>query len=210
MPLTLGSQVSALYYFEIADANIQHEVLETIKKSLGFELSVTDDVTNPFGYARQLVQDKIGSRRTSFFFPHNSDAAPWWQGENGRLASLATAANLAAVHFKDDPQFYARLRAYALNQLNWILGLNPFDTSMLSGVGRNNPQYMFFDSWEFTNAPGGISNGITSGFRDEDDIDFNLTYKQTGADNDWRWQEQWLPHTAWYLLAVSSQSEDSK
>jgi len=28
--------VSLLYYFEIADANIQHEVLETIKKSLGF------------------------------------------------------------------------------------------------------------------------------------------------------------------------------
>ena len=39
----------------------------------------------------------------------------------------------------------------------------------------HNPQYLFFDSWEFTNAPGGISNGITSGFRDEEDIDFNLT-----------------------------------
>jgi hypothetical protein len=66
------------------------------------------------------------------------------------------------------------------------------------------------DSWEFTNAPGGISNGITSGFRDEEDIDFNLTYKQTGADNDWRWQEQWLPHAAWYLLAVSSANGSSK
>jgi Glycosyl hydrolase family 9/Cellulase N-terminal ig-like domain len=202
--------VSLLYYFEIAGANAEREVLETIKQSLSFELSVTDEVSNPFGYARQLVQDKSGDRRTSFFFPHNSDAAPWWQGENGRLASLASAAALAAEHFKDDPQFYTRLRRYASNQLNWILGLNPFDTCMLYGIGRNNPQYMFFDSWEFTNAPGGISNGITSGFRDEDNIDFNLTYKQTGADNDWRWQEQWLPHAAWYLLAVSSQREESK
>jgi len=69
---------------------------------------------------------------------------------------------------------------------------------------------MFFDSWEFTNAPGGISNGITSGFRDEEDIDYNLTYKQTGADNDWRWQEQWLPHASWYLLAVASGAEAKK
>jgi Glycosyl hydrolase family 9/Cellulase N-terminal ig-like domain len=199
--------VSLLYYLEIAEANTRRDVLDALKRSLTFELRTTDEVTNPFGYARELVQDKTGNRRTSFFFPHNSDAAPWWQGENGRLASLATAANLAAAHFKDDPRFYARLQAYSTNQINWILGLNPFDTSMLYGVGHNNPQYMFFDSWEFTNAPGGISNGITSGFRDEDDIDFDLTYKQTGADNDWRWQEQWLPHAAWYLLAVSSRTE---
>jgi Glycosyl hydrolase family 9/Cellulase N-terminal ig-like domain len=202
--------VSLLYYSEIAADTTSHAVLETIKKSLGFELGVTEEVANPFGYARQLVQDKSGNRRTSFFFPHNSDAAPWWQGENGRLASLAAAASLAAMHFQDDPPFDRRLRLYASNQLNWILGLNPFDTCMLYGVGRNNPQYLFFDSWEFTNAPGGISNGITSGFHDEDDIDFNLTYKQTGADNDWRWQEQWLPHGAWYLLAIASQREESK
>ena len=81
---------------------------------------------------------------------------------------------------------------------------------MMYGVGRNNPQYMFFDSWEFTNSPGGISNGITSGFKDEDDIDFDLKYTETGADNDWRWQEQWLPHAAWFLMAVSAQGEGKK
>jgi hypothetical protein len=197
--------VSLLYYSEIADPKTNGKILETIRKSLNSQLAVTAEVGNPFGYARQLVQDKTGNRHTSFFFPHNSDAAPWWQGENARLASLATAAHLAAKQFPNDPEFQSKLRAFSTNQLNWILGLNPFDSSMMNGVGRNNPQYMFFDSWEFTNAPGGISNGITSGFRDEEDIDYNLTYKQTGADNDWRWQEQWLPHAAWYLLAVSSQ-----
>jgi len=25
----------------------------------------------------------------------------------------------------------------------------------------------------------------------------------TGRDEDWRWSEQWLPHAAWYLYAVS-------
>jgi hypothetical protein len=182
----------------------KQQVLDTVKRSLEFELSLTAEVNNPFGYSRELVQDKTGARRASFFFPHNSDAAPWWQGENARLASVATAARLAARVFSGDAAFHDQLEAFATNQLNWILGLNPFDSCMLNGVGRNNPPYMYFDSWEFTNAPGGISNGITSGFRDENDIDYMLPYRQTGADNDWRWEEQWLPHAAWYLLAVAS------
>ena len=198
--------VSLIYYAPIADAATRAQLVDTIKKSLNFELGVTQEVNNPFAYSRQLVQDKAGHRHTSFFFPHDSDAAPWWQGENARLASLAAAARLAAPYFAQDPAFQKKLESFALDQLNWILGLNPFDSSMMYGVGRNNPQYMFFDSWEFTNTPGGISNGITSGFRDENDIDYMLNYKQTGADNDWRWSEQWLPHAAWYLLAVSAES----
>jgi hypothetical protein len=202
--------VSLLYYAEIASPEMQQRVRATIKKSLAFQLAITQEVNNPFGYARQLTQDKNGNRRTTFFFPHNTEVAPWWQGENARLASLSAAARLAAKQFPDDPVFQGRLRGFAANQLDWILGLNPFDSSMMKGVGRNNPQYLFFDSWEFTNAPGGISNGITAGFKDEEDIDFNLTYKQTGADNDWRWQEQWLPHVAWYILAVSADEVSPK
>jgi hypothetical protein len=196
--------VSLLYYLEIADERDKRQVLDTARKSLQFELQVTNEVNNPFGYARQLVQDKAGARRTSFFFPHNSDAAPWWQGENARLASLAAASRLAEKYFPQDRAFQNHLETYATNQINWILGLNPFDTCMMAGVGRNNPTYFFFDSWEFTNAPGGISNGITSGFHDEEDIDYDLKWHETGADNDWRWQEQWLPHAAWYLLAASA------
>ena len=197
--------VSLIYYAQIASLDMQQRVRDAVRKSLSFQLAMNADVTNPFGYARQLTQDKDGNRKITFFFPHNTEVAPWWQGENARVASLATAAHLAAKQFPDDPEFQRKLRAFATNQLDWILGANPFDSSMMNGVGRNNPVYMFFDSWEFTNAPGGISNGITAGFKDENDIDFNLTYKQTGADNDWRWQEQWLPHGAWYILAVCSQ-----
>jgi hypothetical protein len=199
--------VSLLYYSEIAGPEIQKKVRDTVKKSLEFQLDINHDVNNPFGYARQLTQDKDGNRHITFFFPHNTEVAPWWQGENARLASLATAARLAAEQFPDDHAFQERLRVFATAQLNWILGLNPFDSSMMKGIGRNNPQYLFFDSWEYTNAPGGISNGITGGFKDEDGIDYNLTYHQTGADNDWRWQEQWLPHGAWYIFAVSAHDE---
>jgi Glycosyl hydrolase family 9 len=196
--------VSLLYYAEIAEPATRKQVLDVVRKSLEFELAITAEVNNPFGYSREYVQDKTGARHTSFVFPHNSDAAPWWQGENARLASVAAAAHLAVRAFSDDAELRGKLEAFATNQLNWILGLNPFDSCMLNGVGRNNPPYMYFDSWEFTNAPGGISNGITGGFKDENDIDFQIPYRETGADNDWRWGEQWLPHSSWYLLAVAS------
>jgi hypothetical protein len=66
---------------------------------------------------------------------------------------------------------------------------------------------MFFDSYEYTNAPGGIVNGITAGVKDEQDIDYCLHFSQTGKDDDWRWAEQWLPHAAWYLYAVTLGAE---
>jgi hypothetical protein len=195
--------VSLINYVSIADEATKNKVLETVRKSLTFELGVTSEINNPFGYARQLVQSKEGVKRTSFFFPHDTEAAPWWQGENARLGSLATAARMAAPFYKSDVEFYGKLHSYAWNQLNWILGLNPYDASMLHGTGRNNIAYMFFGTYQYTNAPGGICNGITGGFEDEDSIDYDLSYLKTGKDDDWRWAEQWLPHAAWYLVAIA-------
>jgi hypothetical protein len=168
---------------------------------LRFELAVTAEVNNPFGLARQLVLSH-GKPRTAFFFPHDTEAAPWWQGEDARLASLAAAARLAAPLFADDPAFQTQLTAYAWNQLHWILGRNPFDTCMLVGSGHGDTAYMFFQSYKYTNAPGAIVNGVTSDAGDEDGIAFNQGYAVTGKDEDWRWTEQWLPHAAWYLLAA--------
>lgn len=195
--------VSLLEYAAIADPARQTAALAAVRRSLAHELAVTAEVANPFGYGRQLVQDKTGARRTSFFFPHNTETEPWWQGENARLGSLAAAARLGARAFARDADFRRRLEAFGRDQLNWILGLNPYDSCMLQDKGRHNPAYMFFDSYEYTNAPGGIVNGITAGYQDEQDIDYLLHFKQTGKDDDWRWAEQWLPHAAWYLFAVA-------
>jgi hypothetical protein len=199
-----GMPIMALVnYFSIADESESKHITDVIRKSLEFELSVTKEINNPFGYARQLIQNKEGVKRTTFFFPHDTEAAPWWQGENARLASLAAAARLATPIFQDDVEFQKQLQNYAWNQLNWVLGLNPYDASMLHGTGRNNIAYMFFGTYQYTNAPGGICNGITGGFDDEDGIDYDLSYLKTGKDDDWRWAEQWLPHAAWYLTAIS-------
>jgi len=203
-PADAGLPVVALAdYYDIADVATKAKVVDGVKRSMAFELAVTAEVANPFGYSRQLVQSKNGARRTSFFFPHDTETAPWWQGENARLGSMAAAAKRAVRLCAADKALADKYRAFGRDQLNWILGLNPFDACMLQGRGRNNPQYIFFESYEYTNAPGGIVNGITGGYKDEADIDLNLHFSVTGKDDDWRWAEQWLPHAAWYLYAVS-------
>lgn len=203
-PADAGLPVVALAdYYDIADVAAKAKVVDAVKRSMAFELAVTAEVANPFGYSRQLVQNKSGARRTSFFFPHDTETAPWWQGENARLGSMAAAAKRAARLCAADKALADKYRAFGRDQLNWILGLNPFDACMLQGRGRNNPQYIFFESYEYTNAPGGIVNGITGGYKDEADIDLNLHFSVTGKDDDWRWAEQWLPHAAWYLYAAA-------
>jgi hypothetical protein len=195
--------ISLLEYAAIASPQQLKQVRQTVERSLRFELALTSEVNNPFGYARQFVRMGDGTLRSAFFFPHDTEAAPWWQGENARLASLAAAARMALPFFADEPAFQLQLRIYAWNQLHWILGRNPFDTSMLMGSGHGNAAYMFFRSYKYTSAPGSIVNGITSALDDEDGIAFNEGFAVTGKDEDWRWTEQWLPHAAWYLYAIS-------
>ena len=195
--------ISLLEYAQIASPAQKAAVRAIVKRSLQSEMNVTAEVTNPFGYARQIVRMGDGRVRSAFFFPHDTEAAPWWQGEDARLASLASAARLAAPLFADDPAFQASLEEYAWNQLHWILGRNPYAASMLMGSGHNNAPYMFFRSYKYTSAPGAIINGITAASSDEDGIAFDQGYAVTGQDEDWRWTEEWLPHAAWYLYAVS-------
>ena len=195
--------VGLLNYATIVSGEKKKAVLDVVRKSLEFELSITAEVNNPFGYARQFVQFRDGKRQSGFFFPHRTETGWWWQGENARLGSLASAAKLAAQFFNDDKIFSTKLRNYAYDQINWILGLNPYDACMLEGSGHNNPQYLFYGSWEYKGTPGGIVNGITAGMTDYEDIDFEKGYAVTGEDDDWRWLEQWIPHASWFMYAVS-------
>jgi hypothetical protein len=199
--------ISLLRYCEIEpDEPRRERAAAAVRSSLMFELTVTAEVPNPFGYARQYVRSLGGSKRSAFFIPHVNESGYWWQGENARLASLAAAARMATAglsaawmdttRLSPDPAY--ALEAYARDQLNWILGLNPFDTCMLHGFGRNNPEY----EPDYPNTFGGICNGITAGFADDEDIDFLPEPFARQGEHRWRWSEQWIPHAAWYLLAV--------
>ncbi len=158
---------------------------------------------NPFLLARQWVKPVDGQVYPAFFVPHNNETGYWWQGENARLASLSCAARRAVRYFGDKPETAAVLDEFADAQLHWILGRNPYDMCMLQGHGRNNPRYEEF----YPNAPGGICNGITAGFTDEADIDFLPAEVEGRGDHRWRWSEQWIPHAAWFLLALAADSK---
>lgn len=193
--------------------------MECIIKALAFELSISSEVFNPFGLARQYVKDLDKEPRSSFFVPHENESGYWWQGENARLSSLSSscwlALNFLDAHFDENKydhqntlsiqELKVNLNYFARMQIDWILGINPYNMCMLHGHGRNNPQY----EKAYPPCVGGICNGITGGFTNELGIDFAPIEAKNQGDQKWRWGEQWIPHAAWYLLAISSHSSYS-
>ncbi|WP_025570845.1 glycoside hydrolase family 9 protein [Vibrio parahaemolyticus] len=192
-------------YLAIEDDSVPTESIKCIvNRACEFEIKISNKVTNPFGYPRQYVKGVNESKRDAFFVAHNNESGYWWQGENARLGSLATMAYLAQPHITSQ-EIQQQLSVFAQDALNWIVGLNPYDMCMLDGHGRNNPDYL--PQYGFFNAKGGVCNGITGGFEDEEDIAFNPPAQKDDMLQNWRWGEQWIPHGAWYLLAVMSQAQ---
>ncbi|MBE4420857.1 chitobiase [Vibrio parahaemolyticus] len=192
-------------YLAIEDDAVQTEsVKRIVNRACEFEIKISTKVTNPFGYPRQYVKGVNESKRDAFFVAHNNESGYWWQGENARLGSLATMAYLAQPHIASQ-EIQQQLSVFAQDALNWIVGLNPYDMCMLDGHGRNNPDYL--PQYGFFNAKGGVCNGITGGFEDEEDIAFNPPAQKDDMLQNWRWGEQWIPHGAWYLLAIMSQAQ---
>ncbi|HCH1182967.1 TPA: glycoside hydrolase family 9 protein [Vibrio parahaemolyticus] len=192
-------------YLAIEDDSVQTEsVKRIVNRACEFEIKISNKVTNPFGYPRQYVKGVNESKRDAFFVAHNNESGYWWQGENARLGSLATMAYLAQPHIASR-EIQQQLSVFAQDALNWIVGLNPYDMCMLDGHGRNNPDYL--PQYGFFNAKGGVCNGITGGFEDEEDIAFNPPAQKDDMLQNWRWGEQWIPHGAWYLLAIMSQAQ---
>ena len=185
------------------DSELAASIKQTVNQACEFELELTNRVTNPFGYPRQYVKGVEESKRDAFFIAHNNESGYWWQGENARLGSLASMSYLAKPYIESH-ETQQQLIRLGQDALNWIVGLNPYDMCMLDGHGRNNPDYL--PQYGFFNAKGGICNGITGGFEDENDIAFNPPAQKDDILQNWRWGEQWIPHGAWYLLAIMSQA----
>ncbi|KAF2340852.1 glycoside hydrolase family 9 protein [Flavobacterium tistrianum] len=202
-----GLPVVALtrYLKKESDSKERTAAENVIKKALQYNLAVTNNVANPFGYARQsfLFNDKI---QDGFFIPHDNETGWWWQGENARLASLATAAIEGGKSFSIQKNNNTKksLDLYASQQLSWILGCNPYSMCFLYKFGENNVPYMH-SNYGHGSEKGGISNGITGkdGNADGSGIDFKMEDK----GNEWRWTEQWIPHSAWFLQAITAMVE---
>jgi hypothetical protein len=151
--------------------------------------------TVPFGVYSE--KDPGGNRRIGkywyryFMKPQNeqTSATWWWVGINSHVASngvgLCRASRLLA-----DPS----LRAIAQRQLDWVLGVNPFNASTVTGVGRNQPRLYSTTTFSPPTPPiaGGVMNGIGGSESDEPKLD----------SGSWNTCEYWTPmvcHVMWLM-----------
>ena len=177
------------------------QALQTIKKAIDYNLAVTKEVANPFGYPRQTFKVN-GIIQNGFFIPHENESGWWWQGEDARLGSLAAAMLVGGrlVYPGDGPlKVNADIAQYASNLVSWVLGVNPYNMCMMYGYGKNNVPYMAA-MYGHGSGIGGISNGITGSEANGAGIEF----KVEDNGNEWRWSEQWIPHSGWFLQAVTA------
>jgi hypothetical protein len=195
----------ARYLDKESDPALRKGALSTIKTALDYNLRISQEVPNPFGYARQSYLYK-GKVQKGFFIPHENESGWWWQGEDARLGSLAAAALVGGrlVYPDKGPLGVKKaLAVYATDLVSWVLGNNPYNMCMLYGYGKNNVPHMS-SMYGHGTGKGGISNGITGmdGHPDGSGIDF----KVEDNGNEWRWSEQWIPHTGWFLQAITALS----
>jgi len=189
------------------DAALRSAALGTIQKALDYNLSITNNTGNPFGYARQSFLYR-GEIKDGFFIPHENETGWWWQGEDARLGSLATAAieggrlvygSQGGWRVKDS------LAAYASQQTSWILGCNPYSMCFMYGFGNKNVPYMH-SNFGHGSEKGGVSNGVTG--KDGNGDGSGIDFKTEAQGDEWRWTEQWIPHAAWFLQAITAMAEE--
>jgi hypothetical protein len=197
----------ARYLNKETDKSCRELALGTIKKALDFNLKITNEISNPFGYPRQSFLYK-GQVQNGFFIPHENESGWWWQGEDARLGSLAAAAIVGGrLVYTGNAAFGVdqELADYAGHLISWVLGCNPYNICMMYGYGRNNVPYMSA-MYGHGSGRGGISNGITG--KDGNGDGSGIDFKMEDNGNEWRWSEQWIPHTGWFLQAVAAMSSN--
>ena len=200
--------VALIRYLELEpDRSVAAKISGEAQKHLAWLVDVTDKASNPFGYAKQVYRTG-DSLRTGYFIPHDNEAEYWWQGESARIASLAAAVVYAsrALDYSDSLSAFG----YAADQLDWILGKNPYGISFMEGVGKNNPP-AYKGTLGKGMLKGGIANGITGKNSDGSGIIWNDVAGAGFYDSwqNWRWIERWLPHSTWYLMALAARYDET-
>jgi len=118
----------------------------------------------------------------------------WWVGINANLAASGIGFAKAA-QVLNDPS----LLAYAQQQLNWIIGANPFNSSTLIGIGYNHPKHFPGSTFypQTPVIPGAVMNGLGGDHKDQPVIG-------TGG---WQISEYWTPmvaQTLWLMAEISA------
>jgi hypothetical protein len=154
---------------------------------------------NSFGivpYGLFSKQDTLGNKKTGkYWYRYFMDPRlSWWVGINANLASAGVGLMKASV-ILNDPE----LKALAQKQLDWIIGVNPFNSSTIMTVGRNQPTPMLGSEFKPPTPllPGAVMNGLGGDVADQPHFI---------AENNYQQSEYWTPmvaYTIWLMAEIS-------
>jgi hypothetical protein len=147
----------------------------------------------PFGLYTGI--DPGGSRKAGIYWYRYfmQPELSWWVGINSNLASAGVGL-VKSSEVLNDPV----LKNIAQRQLDWITGVNPFNSSTIAGVGYNHP--LHFGGSTFLPStpvlPGAVLNGLGGTASDMPDI----------GNGNWQISEYWTPmvaYTIWLMAELS-------
>jgi hypothetical protein len=154
---------------------------------------------NPFGLSKQSVGAPPEEAQEYFFEPTSA------LGHNWELLTRAWAAALCYRLNRD-----RRALRYAVDQVDWVLGKNPYGLCMFEGKGAFNPpryhhRYDSIPGHGRGAVPGCVPNGFVRTPAGSDQPGFDLSYPAPGKRHaSYRTSEPWLTHNMWFLMAVSA------
>ena len=191
--VTNGQPAAALALWTLA--NPEHPFADDARKSLlaynGYQRALS---ANAFGISK--VYKAEGE---AWFFPFKKDG-DWHVGENSHYLSDAWAAFLTYRATGDEDAL-----AFGLDQLNWVMGMNPYGICMVHDMGKihtatTHHRYNSIPGQPQGSPTGSVFNGIVR-FNAANDIPlWDLLPQGTPR---YECNEPWLPHNAYYLLAIT-------
>lgn len=192
-PLIALCEFMIAFPADMLNTRIRNILSETFEKHITPLLS-----TNPFGIMPYGIYEKAETKgdlyrpfRDGFLFRfYMPDHSPQKinHGLSGHWTGWAHALALASIVLDD-----LTMKDAALDQLYWLIGGNPLDASMISGIGFNNP--MPHSRFHGT-IPGGICTGPRGDDHDEISIDL-------GRNAEWNTTEYWNLPAANMMMALS-------
>lgn len=144
----------------------------------------------PFGLFTQ--PDTVANKKVGNYWYRYFDQ-PERLGINANLASAGIGLLKASVVLNDP-----KMKSLSQRQLDWIVGVNPFNSSTIVLVGHNNPKQ--YNTSEFKPntplIPGAVMNGLRGDRADQPDI----------ANGNWQVSEYWTPmvaYTCWLMAEIT-------
>ena len=168
---------------------------EDIRKALVAEAErVLELADNPFGV------HTFGPKENPNFFGRPRRGDEWYVGTSSQILESAKRVAMA-YQYAPEPRYLQ----FVLDQFNWILGNNPYDISLMEGVGDAFPPSYHhrytFGGVERGAVPGSVVNGITLRSAGDDRPHFDMQ----GLDiPNFQSNEVWLPHNTHYLNALAN------